>query len=71
MNEKPETIQEKEAPTNPTNPTRIPIKLIDRHTKTCKECEQRRKFMMEYYKIPMDPNQHCNEWMARDEMLGN
>lgn len=51
-------------------PKRIPIKLLDIHTKSCKECEKRRLFMENYYKIKMDPEQHSNEWVARDEMLG-
>jgi hypothetical protein len=53
------------------NVPRIPIKMIDYHTRVCSACEQRRNFMETIYKIPMDPEKNCDEFMARDEMLDN
>lgn len=52
-----------------TSSVSIPLKLIDIHSKTCEECNKRRKFMKTLYKLPMNPNIHTNEIIARDEMF--
>jgi hypothetical protein len=52
-----------------SNVPKIPIKMIDLHTRGCCECENRRNFMERIYKIPMDPEKNYDEIMARDHML--
>ena len=47
----------------------VPPKMIDIHCQTCEECEERRLFMKRLFELNMDPDQHTNEIMARDEML--
>ena len=49
----------------------IPAKIIDYHTKICKECEERRFFMQRLYNMEMDSERNANEINARDEMLDN
>jgi hypothetical protein len=52
-----------------SNVPKIPIKMIDYHTRVCAPCENRRNFMETIYQIPMDPNKHCDEILARDQMF--
>jgi len=48
---------------------KIPTRMLDFHTKVCKECQERNNFVKELYQIPFRPETQSGEILARDQML--
>lgn len=72
----PETVDQKPIIQKPILPPlvirktpKIPVKMLDFHTKICQACQDRNNFIKELYSIPFKPEQHVDEIISRDQML--